>query len=204
MMWLPDGSLCAPDLFEARYSRLSSVSSKPNASDMRTETEKDKDRVAYSGYLQRLSGVTQVVSPGVGRPFMHSRLTHTYKVALVSRGIAEDALRKASSDEKFEQLLVSLGGLDRAACEAAGLAHDLGHPPFGHVAEKLMDEWLLDVDGETDGFEGNAQSTRIVTYLDRRKVRLQGLDLTRVSLAAILKYPWPRADDGPRRKKFSL
>lgn len=204
-IWFPDGSLSPKELVAGRYRRLSGQASRPNDSDLRTTTEKDRDRVAYSGYLQRLAGITQVVSPHIGQPQLHSRLTHTYKVALVSRAIASDVLRKARASVGERDLLLSLGGLDIAACEAAGLAHDLGHPPFGHIGERVLDAWLLKATPEDDGFEGNAQTTRIITRLDQRKAMTQGLDLAAVTIAAILKYPWLRDSKDERKSaKFSI
>lgn len=83
----------------------------------------------------------------------------------------------------------SIGGLDPSVAESAGLAHDLGHPPFGHVAEEELNRIIME-HGVADGFEGNAQSFRIVTRLEIREAGTLGLDLTRATLAAILKYPW--------------
>ena len=83
--------------------------------------------------------------------------------------------------------------------EAACLAHDLGHPPFGHLGEKVLNDLVLDA-GNGDGFEGNAQSFRVLTKLAVRYTECQGLDLTRATLAASIKYPWVRDADHPRRK----
>lgn len=125
---------------------------------------------------------------------LHTRLVHTTKVALVSRDIATQLLRRARRDPALRQRLVRHGGLDVAACETAGLAHDVGHPPFGHAAERVLDAWLREA-GDKDGFEGNAQSLRVVSRLDRRRIDDDhGLDLTAVSLAALLKYPLARSE----------
>ena len=130
---------------------------------------------------------------------MHSRASHTHKVAMVAREIADNIVRRAENDRGIAEVIKAAGGLDLAACEAAGLAHDLGHPPFGHAGESALDKALLALnpDGTTkteDGFEGNAQSFRIVALLDHGRVRDEfiGLDLTNVTLAAILKYPFVR------------
>ena len=88
-----------------------------------------------------------------------------------------------------------MGGVDPDVVEAAALAHDLGHPPFGHVAEELLDD-LVKESGNSDGFEGNPQSFRVVTKLALRHRDFQGLNLTRATLNAILKYPWLRRTDG--------
>lgn len=118
---------------------------------------------------------------------------------MVAREIADNIVRRAESDRAIAEVIKAAGGLDLAACEAAGLAHDLGHPPFGHAGESALDKALLALhpDGTPkteDGFEGNAQSFRIVALLDHGRVRDEfiGLDLTNVTLAAILKYPFTR------------
>ncbi|MFF2243291.1 deoxyguanosinetriphosphate triphosphohydrolase family protein [Arthrobacter sp. NPDC058130] len=186
---LPDGSLVVEDQTAARYQRR--MKGSPGEHDQRTETEKDRGRISYSGFLRRLSGVTQVVSPDLGTPRLHSRESHSQKVALVSREIAEQLTRRAQTDADSAKVIQAFGGLDVSATEAAGLAHDLGHPPFGHVGEVVLNE-LLRNRGVTDGFEGNAQSFRIVTRLDSRRLDalVNGLNLTAVTLAAILKYPY--------------
>lgn len=189
-----DGSLVVNEKKTDRYSRL--LNSRSSEHDMRTETEKDRGRINYSSFLRRLSGVTQVVSPDLDTPRLHSRESHSQKVALVSREIAEHITRKASTDDEIARVVAGFGGLDVSATETAGLAHDLGHPPFGHVGEVVLNE-LLRGKGVEDGFEGNAQSFRIVTRLDSRRLDApkSGLNLTAVTLAAILKYPFVCADD---------
>jgi len=213
-------------------------------SDQRSSSQRDLARVLYSPYFQRLSGVTQIISPDPRVPQLHNRQTHSLKVALVSSEVAEEVIRQARTSEKDASAIKALGGIDSVICEVAGLAHDLGHPPFGHLGESLLDQFMryegpfplaqgdkehqeeapsqADVSVEDDalavcktdakasfGFEGNAQSFRIVTRLDRHKVAatpgspLVGLDLTSASLAAILKYPWWRSSvrgPGPKEK----
>ena len=111
----------------------------------------------YASAFARLAEVTQVVSADKGYVF-HNRLTHSLKVAQLARRLAEKL--KAEQPNAVRKL----GGLDPDVAEAAALAHDLGHPPFGHLAEEALDE-LCREHGLTDGFEGNAQSFRIVTKL---------------------------------------
>jgi len=94
-----------------------------------------------------------------------------------------------------------LGGLDPDVVEAACLAHDLGHPPFGHVAEEELDS-LIRERGAVDGFEGNAQTFRILTRLAVRYLDLEGLNLTQATLCAVLKYPWLRESEGERARKW--
>lgn len=148
----------------------------------------------YTTALRRLAGVTQVVAPDEGH-VVHNRLTHVMEVAQIGRRLAERLLR----DQKRE--CDAVGGVDPDVVETAALAHDLGHPPFGHIAEDELDALVVKHD-VADGFEGNAQSFRVVTKLSVRKTRYPGLDLSLASLAAIIKYPWARAAGGYRHKKF--
>jgi dGTPase len=147
----------------------------------RTEAERDHDRILYTSAFQRLGGITQIAAPESG-PTIHNRLTHTLKVAQVARRLA----KRVGLDEDGQE-----------TSAAAALAHDLGHPPFGHIAEKelnrLSDGW--------GGFEGNAQSFRIVNTLAARDPDYWGLNLTRQTLNAILKYPWLRDEEDPKKRK---
>jgi dGTPase len=101
-----------------------------NPGDRRSPGRRDRDRILYSSAFRRLSGITQVVSATDRHP-IHNRLTHTLEVAQIGRSLAEELLRGEANRDRASQL----GGLDPDVVEAAALAHDLGHPPFGHVAE---------------------------------------------------------------------
>lgn len=162
--------------------------------DQRTPFEKDRDRLLYSSAFQRLAGITQIVRAGEADIF-HTRQQHTIKVAQVGRRLGQ-LLQKKQPE------LAAAHGLDPEVVEAACLAHDLGHPPIGHIGEKTLDR-LVREKGDTDGFEGNAQSFRVVTKLAVRFPDSPGIDLTRATLAAMLKYPWLRANTGPKSKKWS-
>lgn len=169
---------------------------KPN--DTRYPSEHDVDRILYSDELRRLGQVTQVVAVGE-MPLFHTRLTHTLKVQQLSRRIAEYLERHPGCTEAIE----AIGGIDVDAAEAAGLAHDLGHPPFGHVGEAALNECCREAG--LDGFEGNAQSFRIVTKLARRgEVPEFGLGLGARSLRGILKYPWLRQGDHEDAAKWNV
>jgi dGTPase len=146
----------------------------------------DRDRIVSSPFFARLGGVTQVISPGGAGLLVHNRLTHSLKVAQVGRAIAERLLLRSPD------LLEKLGGLDPDVVEAAALAHDLGHPPFGHLGERVLDQLARQRLRLRDGFEGNAQSYRIVTSTEIRGEATIGLNLTAATRAAILKYPWTR------------
>ncbi|GGQ56827.1 deoxyguanosinetriphosphate triphosphohydrolase family protein [Couchioplanes azureus] len=146
----------------------------------------DRDRIVSSPFFARLGGVTQVISPGGAGLLVHNRLTHSLKVASVGRAIAERLLRE------YADILDKLGGCDPDVVEAAALAHDLGHPPFGHLGERVLDNLARQRLRLRDGFEGNAQSYRIVTSTEIRGQTTLGLNLTAATRAAILKYPWTR------------
>lgn len=155
----------------------------------------DRGRLRASQALWRLRGITQVMAPSAPGHF-HNRWTHTLAVARIGRSLATSLL---SRDEALRADGVSL--LDPDVLEAACLAHDLGHPPFGHDAEDELNRLLTDA-GVSDGFEANAQTFRIVTRLATGEAG--GLNLTRATLNAILKYPWQRADAPPHSQKWGV
>jgi dGTPase len=179
----------SPDEFGALFAGAA-VLWVPEGSGARSPFQKDRDRLLYASAFQRLGSVTQVVSASEGYVF-HNRLTHTLEVAQIARRLAEKLLVETDPG-----LVEALGGIDPEVVEAAALAHDLGHPPFGHIAEKQLDA-LAKKHNASDGFEGNAQSFRIVSRGAAHRTDYKGLNLTRATLNAILKYPWTRDRKGP-------
>lgn len=166
-------------------------------SDQRDAFQKDRDRIAYSSAFHRLAGITQVVRADEEDIF-HTRQQHSFKVAQVGRRLAQ----KIFQDTDKSRIPTLENNLHVEVVEAACLAHDLGHPPFGHAAEKVLNDKLTTDHDNPDGFEGNAQTFRVLTKLSVRfdSEDCDGLDLTRATLNACLKYPWKRDLSDPKKK----
>jgi dGTPase len=153
----------------------------------RSPFERDRARIVHSSALRRLSAKTQVMTAGT-HDFVRNRLTHSLEVAQVAR-----------------ELGASLG-CDPDIVDSAALAHDLGHPPFGHNGEEALDAAAA----KCGGFEGNAQTLRLLSRLEGKTFapdgRSVGLNLTRATLAACIKYPWLRGDGpaGSNPRKFGV
>ncbi len=164
----------APYAADAARSRGRLIDEPKSAS--RTEFQRDRDRIIHSAAFRRLAHKTQVFVPHEGDHF-RTRLTHSLEVGQIARSLARTL------------------GLDDDLAEALALAHDLGHTPFGHIGEDVLDELMLPY----GGFDHNAQALRIVTKLERRYAAFDGLNLTYESLEGLVKHNGPllEADGSP-------
>jgi dGTPase len=158
-----------------------------SAKDHRHATERDRDRILHSSAFRRLQGKTQVF--GIGQAdFYRTRLTHSIETAQIAKAIANNMLAdEAALSHCLAPELV----------EAAALAHDLGHPPFGHAGEQTLDACLRSISRKAHmsgkkvlRFEGNAQTFHILVAAEPKSPAYPGLNLTRATLAAVMKYPY--------------
>jgi len=147
----------------------------------RTPFERDRDRIVHASAFRRLKGKTQVFVAHEGDHY-RTRLTHSLEVAQIARSIARRL------------------GLDDDLAEALALAHDLGHPPFGHTGEDVLDECME----RFGGFDHNAQTLRIVTKLERRYPLFDGLNLSWETLEGVVKHNGPLIRHGATLKDLPV
>lgn len=150
-------------------------------SQTRTPFERDRDRVVHASAFRRLKGKTQVFVAHEGDHY-RTRLTHSLEVAQIARAVARRL------------------GLDDDLAEALGLAHDLGHPPFGHTGEDVLDACMEGY----GGFDHNAQTLRVLTKLERRYPAFDGLNLTWETLEGAVKHNGPLIRHGKTLKDLPV
>lgn len=178
--------------------------------DIRSQFQRDYDRIIFSSPFRRLQNKTQVF-PLPGSVFVHNRLTHSLEVASVGRSLARMVAQSLlQGPEKGNHLLHEMDMVVAASC----LAHDLGNPPFGHSGEKAISSYFTEGNGQDlkfkvsehqwadlIAFEGNANAFRILTHSFNGR-RQGGYALTFATLAALVKYPYPSYPPG--RKKYGM
>ncbi|SCX63438.1 deoxyguanosinetriphosphate triphosphohydrolase family protein [Lysinibacillus fusiformis] len=175
------------------------IGSKPRDSDdNRNEFQRDYGRLVHSPSFRRLQGKSQVFGAGSG-DYYRTRLTHTLEVAQIARQIAY----RLSTSNSYE--IQDNPGLkiDPIVVECAALAHDLGHPPFGHKGEHDLNEFLKK-NSSNEFYEGNAQNFRIIMHLEERYGKFSGLDLTHAVLLGINKYPYHINDSNKGKGLYTL
>lgn len=155
-------------------------SDRPEALDARSPFEVDRARIVHASAFRRLQGKTQIFGAGEADDF-RTRLTHTMEVAQVGKGLALHLNRQPE---------LQGAPLAPELVEAACLAHDLGHPPFGHNGEAALQACMA----RHGGFEGNAQTLRLLAHLEPKHPHGEGLNLTRGTLQGVLKYLRPYAE----------
>ena len=177
-------------LLERRYPEKSR-----SGKDHRHATDRDRDRILHSSAFRRLQGKTQIF--GIGQAdFYRTRLTHSLEVAQIARAIAHNLCEE--HPELKRCVTVDLA-------EAVALAHDIGHPPFGHAGEKTLDLCMREVSRNAgiDGknclrFEANAQTFHILTAAEPKSPAYPGLNLTRATLTGVMKYPFERDENSDK------
>ena len=182
-----------------------------NTDEIRSQFQRDYDRIIFSSPFRRLQNKTQVF-PLPGSVFVHNRLTHSLEVASVGRSIANliaQELRKRD-DIQNKEILNELGSIVSAAC----LAHDMGNPPFGHAGEEAISKYFANGNGsrlknvvteeewnDLTHFEGNANALRLLTHQFQGR-RAGGFALTYSTLATLIKYPYGTDAMLQGKKKF--
>ncbi len=192
--------------------RLGSKNRKPLSPEMvRTEFQRDYDRLIFSSAFRRLQNKTQVF-PLPGSVFVHNRLTHSLEVASIGKSLGNMLSLRLKEEKNIDNpALYELGTIVSAAC----LAHDLGNPPFGHSGELSISKYFSEGEGrkfqdkvsaqewsDLLHFEGNANAFRLLTHQFEGK-RSGGFALTYSTLASLIKYPFP-STAYPNKKKYGF
>jgi len=182
-----------------------------NTEEIRSQFQRDYDRIIFSSPFRRLQNKTQVF-PLPGSIFVHNRLTHSLEVASVGRSLANLVAQEVQKRDEVENkdILNELGSIVSAAC----LAHDLGNPPFGHAGEEAISKYFSEGNGkkiknvvteeewnDLTHFEGNANALRLLTHQFKGR-RSGGFALTYSTLATLIKYPYGSDAMLQGKKKF--
>lgn len=177
---------------------------------IRSDFQRDYDRMIFSSPFRRLQNKTQVF-PLPGSVFVHNRLTHSLEVSTVGRSMSREVLRSLKNDSVWDKDYEKLQHIPDIVATAC-LCHDLGNPPFGHSGEKTISTWFSEGPGkfleaeltpqqwnDLINFEGNANSFRVLThrYVGRRE---GGFAMTYSTLGALVKYPWTSINSGTKGK----
>ncbi|SDB33592.1 anti-phage deoxyguanosine triphosphatase [Belnapia rosea] len=173
--------MCFDDPSSLKYFEVRRIKNDGNRhNDVRSPFQRDRARIVHSSAFRRLQGKTQVMGVGEG-DYHRTRLTHSIECAQIGQGILDVLVRK-----KMELMGEDFVWLpDRDLVEAACFAHDLGHPPFGHGGERALHAQMV----AAGGFEGNGQTLRIISKLEKYGERNSGINPTRRLILSILKYP---------------
>lgn len=182
----------------------------PSTTHLRSDFQRDFDRLIFSSPFRRLQNKTQVF-PLPGSIFVHNRLTHSLEVSTVGRSMAREVCHRLSPAYDGTEAGRALGQIPEIVAVSC-LSHDLGNPPFGHSGERTISTWFSEGQGQRlrdeltpqqwadfSGFEGNANSFRLLAhqFCGRRK---GGFAMTYSTLASIVKYPWTSLHAGPKGK----
>ncbi len=168
------------------------------SSEARDEYEKDYARLIQSPAFRRLQGKSQVFGAGTG-DYYRTRLTHSLEVSQIAREVARRLGKTYAFLRKPEHPGLMM---EPEVVECASLAHDLGHPPFGHKGEEVLNRLLTANYGLP--YEGNAQNFRILMFLEKRAGSESGLDLTAATLLAINKYPYSLEEPGRHKGVYGM
>ena len=148
--------------------------------DFRSPFQRDRDRILHSNSFRRLANKTQVFLSTKKQDHYRNRLTHSLEVSQIARSMS------------------SILGVDENLTEAIALAHDLGHPPFGHIGENILNDLMIKHGHQ--GFDHNIQTLRILTLLEKKYALFDGLNLTFETLDGVLKHSGPVKN----KKKYYL
>ncbi len=191
--------------------RFGGGSASADKSDVRSQFQRDYDRIIFSSPFRRLQNKTQVF-PLPGSVFVHNRLTHSLEVASVGRSLGHMLAGELEKRKELPgaDLFSAFGSIVSAAC----LAHDMGNPPFGHSGEKAISRYFTEGNGKaikgmvsdnewTDltHFEGNANAFRVLTHQFNGR-RKGGFALTYATLASLVKYPYGSEAADPGKFKY--